>query len=482
MTPIIMHIDMNSFFASCEQQDNVEWRGKPVGVCEHLGGILIAASIEAKRWGIGTGTPVWEAKRLFPKILLTHTHPSQYRLYSKRLKKLVGDYTHLVEQTSIDEVFIDLTKACNIQAHPNKIEAIPEMANPFAEAANIGREIKRRMKTEVGDWLTCSVGIAENKILAKIGSNLQKPNGMVAIGNLAYNNEPPRSITAKYQLQLNHPSLALPMKGKEYSKATVASCGVLTKTMMNKREGDSFSGVLCFSRNDLYKKLSLTDIPGIGKRQEKNLNALGIRSLEDLKQYPKSRLVARFGIRGYHLHALGQLEGSFKPQVEEDNRMKSIGHIYTLPREYRNQKFFIPVLYKLCEMVGRRLRRQRLMGNILHFYIHDKNYDGFGKSQKLKVFLYDGREIFLHAARMYEEVNQEPHINQFKLIGVTVAGLVPFVNQLSLFGTEEKTRRLAQALDAINEKYGDFAVCRVPILATGKAFRDSVGFGRIKER
>ena len=69
-TRVIFHIDMNSYFASVEQQDNVAWRGQPVGVCEHLGGIIIAASIEAKQWGIKTGTPVWEARRLFPKIIL----------------------------------------------------------------------------------------------------------------------------------------------------------------------------------------------------------------------------------------------------------------------------------------------------------------------------------------------------------------------------------------------------------------------------
>ncbi len=71
--PIIIHLDMNSYFASVEQQDNPSWRGRPLGVCEHLGGIIIGASIEAKKWGIKTGTPVWEARKLYPKIILTHT-------------------------------------------------------------------------------------------------------------------------------------------------------------------------------------------------------------------------------------------------------------------------------------------------------------------------------------------------------------------------------------------------------------------------
>src|ERR1700730_4375044 len=114
MQPIVMHLDMNSYFATVEQQDNLAWRGKPLGVCEHLGGIIIAASVEAKRWGIKTGTPVWEARKLYPKIILTQTHPDRYRFFIKRVINIVNDYTGKVEQYSIDELFADLTKACNV--------------------------------------------------------------------------------------------------------------------------------------------------------------------------------------------------------------------------------------------------------------------------------------------------------------------------------------------------------------------------------
>src|SRR3954466_13143675 len=105
MQPIVFHLDMNSYFATVEQQDNPAWRGKPLGVCEHLGGIIIAASIEAKRWGIKTGTPVWEARKLYPKIILTKTSPDRYRFYIGKVLKIVGDYTAFVEQYSIDELF-----------------------------------------------------------------------------------------------------------------------------------------------------------------------------------------------------------------------------------------------------------------------------------------------------------------------------------------------------------------------------------------
>ncbi len=448
MQPVIIHLDMNSYFASVEQQDNPGLRGKVLGVCEHLGGIIIAASIEAKKWGIKTGTPVWEAKKIYPKIILMPTRPEAYRKYNRLMVKVVSDYTDRVEVYSIDEVFFDITKACNIRGTRDKGQGAREyyQKNPFEEAVKIAQTIKRRMKREVGGYLTCSIGIAENKLLAKIGSDLKKPDGIVVITSDAHKDDP---------------------------------CAV---------QGSS---LLWLSKADLYQRLKLIDIPGIGRRMEKRLNALGIRTLLDLKNYSESRLAAAFGILGRHLYQMGQLESGWKPGVAQDEEInphtkpgsgvgiKSIGHMYTLPKEYRRREFFAPVLYKLCEMVARRLRRQELMGRVLHFYLAGCNGQGFGQSRRLKFCLYDGREIFLQCMQIFE--GWKVPAGGFKLIGVTAAGLVPYSRQLSLFGREEKTRGLEEALDKINSKYGEFTVCRVPVLRAGRVFRDSVGFGRIKE-
>jgi len=439
MTPIIMHLDMNSYFASVEQQDHPEYRGRPLGVCEHLGGIIIAASIEAKRWGIKTGTPVWEARKIYPKIILSHTHPDRYRLYIKRVMRIVGDYTGFVEQYSIDELFADISKSCNIKRNGVYVD-------PFMEAADVAQEIKSRIKKQAADYLTCTIGIADNKLLAKIASDMQKPDGLVVIyPDVA-------AGTARH-----HQGQGVEAGGLRYDRVC-----------------------LMLSKKDLYQRLKLTDIPGIARRQEKNLNALGIKSLLDLKNYPKSLLVARFGINGHHLYNMGQLQGSWKPDVEQETEIKSIGHMYTLPKKYREPKFFTPVLYKLCEMVARRLRKQGLMGNVIHFYVRDKDYEGFGQSRKLGFYVYDGREIFLQCVNIFEGLGSPK--TEFKIIGITVAGLRPYVHQLSLFGHEERLRGLTKALDKINSKYGDFTVCRVPILAAKDAFADSIGFGRIKEK
>jgi DNA polymerase IV len=415
---IIMHIDMNSYFASCEQQDNLAWRGKPVGVCEHLGGIIIAASIEAKKWGIKTGTPVWEARRLYPKIILTPTHPDRYRKYTARFLKVFSDYTDQVEKYSIDEAFIDVTKACNIAQPDSRGRLLP--VNPWTEAERMAKEIKHRMKKEVGDWLTCSIGIAENKLLAKIGSDLQKPDGLTILA--------PQD------------------------------------------------------KERLYRQLNLTDVPGIAKRMERRLNALGIKTLLQLRDYPLSKLVTHFGIMGYHLHKIGQLEGSWKEGFSEEP-IKSIGHMYTIPQEYRKQPVLKEVLYKLCEMVGTRLRVNGLTGSVVSVHLHDPEYNCTGASHQLNYYLDDGRDIYLEALNLLRSANSnlDEWQKHLYLIGVTVSGLSLKTEQQSLFAFDEKKKRLVYALDKINDKYEDFTVARVPAFLARDIIRDSVGFGRMKE-
>jgi DNA polymerase-4 len=326
----------------------------------------------------------------------------------------VSDYTDKVEVYSIDEVFLDITKVCNIRKSGIKELGLRDV-DPFEEAVKIAQNIKQRITREVGDWLRCSIG---NKLLAKIASEIKKPDGLTVIRS-----------EEKYQF---------------------------------------------------YRRLELTDVPGIGRRMERQLNKVGIRTLLDLKNCPKNLLTAWFGIiTGYHLYNMGQLQGGWKEKFNREEKIKSLGHMYTLPKEFRKSEYLVPVFYKLSEMVARRLRRQGLMGDILHFHIHNETYRCFGKSQRLGFFLFDGREIFLQAMKIFESLQIPKGV--YKLIGITVAGLMPFCRQLTLFGEEEKTGRLALAMDRINQKYGDFTICRAPILKAGQVFHDSVGFGRIRE-
>lgn len=420
MQTVIAHIDMNSYFATCEQQDNPAWRGKPVGVCEHLGGIIIAASIEAKRWGIKTGTPVWEARKLYPQIILTKTNPDRYRFYTARFLKVFADYTDRIEKYSIDEAFLDLTLSCNIRGFK---DGVLQPLNPWEEAARMIQEIKLRMKIEVGDWITCSAGVSYSKLVAKIASDLQKPDGLVIV-----------------------------------------------------RPED---------KDSLYERLELIDIPGIGNRQERNLNKLGIFTLKELRDYPLSKLVTHFGIGGYHLHSMGQLEGSWKEGFGEEvvaSPMKSMGHMYTVPIEYRKKNIIRPVLYKLSEMVAARLRVNGLMGNQIYAHAYNGNEVHAGRGAKIGYYVQDGRDIYLEALALLRATAslRELEINTY-FVGVTVGGLMPYFPQASLFEDKPRRERLAAALDKINQKYEDFTVARVPAFLARDIIRDSVGFGRMKE-
>lgn len=455
MPRIIMHIDMNSYFASCEQQDNLAWRGKPLGVCEHLGGIVIAPSIEAKRWGVKTGTPVWEAKKLCPQIILTKTNPDRYRYYTARFLKVFEDYTKDIERYSIDEAFLDLTRVSNVKSHQvynverqsgdlrreDLIDLGRAMLDPYEEAARIAKEIKERMKTEVGDYLRCSVGIGWSKLIAKIGSDMQKPDGLTVL-----------------------------------------------------RPED---------KPMLYKKLMLQDIPGIGSRQAKRLEAKGIRTVSDLRDCPLGHLVHWFGIMGYHLHSMGQLEGLWHEGFSEATPIKSVGHMYTVAQQYRTvSQVGEKVLYRLSEMVARRLRALGMGATALAAHVMDKDYAHHGGQRQLGVPTITGHDIFTAARHAIVTEHGGTWPETIYRIGVTAFGLREYRTQLSLFPEVDRRAKVSIALDKINQKYtqeewsvareraalgsgsgqrGGDVILPCPAFFAQEIIRDSLGFGRMRE-
>ena len=164
---IVLHLDMNSYFASVEQQANPFLRGKAVGVCAYLhpGGCIIAASIEAKARGMKVGMRIEDAKKMIPDAVFVQNDPAKYRTVTSRVFAILHEYSDAIEHYSIDEAFLDLTG----------------WVRDFAEAAWIGARIRQRIYDEVGEWLRCSIGIAHTRFLAKLGSDLEKPSGMTII-------------------------------------------------------------------------------------------------------------------------------------------------------------------------------------------------------------------------------------------------------------------------------------------------------------
>ncbi len=164
---IILHIDMNSYFASVEQQANPFLRGKPVGVCAYLspGGCVIASSVEAKAKGIKTGCTVREAQALDPNVILIENEPAKYRSTTEAVFRILAQYTDTVEPYSIDEAFLDLSGW------------VPD----FNRAEQLGREIQHRIRREAGEWLGSSVGISWTKWLAKFASDIAPKKSALTI-------------------------------------------------------------------------------------------------------------------------------------------------------------------------------------------------------------------------------------------------------------------------------------------------------------
>lgn len=163
----VMFVDMNSFFASCEQQDNFYLRGRPVAVCVYTGpyGCVIAPSVEAKKRGVKTGMRLNEAMQNCPDLVPIETHPDRYRKYHVKVMEILRSYSQDVIPKSIDEAVVDFT-------HYGLI---------YKDLKKVALDIKKDISTKAGDWLQCSIGIAPNSFLAKLGSDLQKPDGLVTI-------------------------------------------------------------------------------------------------------------------------------------------------------------------------------------------------------------------------------------------------------------------------------------------------------------
>jgi DNA polymerase IV len=162
----ILHLDMNAFYASCHQAENPAWRGQPLLVAgdpKKRHGIILTASYEARRFGIRTGIPVWQAKRLCPGAVFVPPDHKLYQRYSTRILQLMGQYTPLVEPFSIDEAWLDVTGSFRL----------------FGSAEAIGRRLQQEILQTLG--IPCSVGVSANKFLAKMASEREKPLGFTVL-------------------------------------------------------------------------------------------------------------------------------------------------------------------------------------------------------------------------------------------------------------------------------------------------------------
>lgn len=227
----ILHIDLNSCFATIEQQANPLLRGKPIAVAAYdtPNGCILAASIEAKRYGVKTGMRVREGKLVCPGLIVMKPDPWKYRNVHLRLRRLLSDYTYDLMPKSIDEFVLNFKNFIKDVPYPCKEHPLKIVA----------QEIKMRIKEEIGEWLTVSIGISTNRFLAKLASNLHKPDGLDEINK------------------------------------------------------NNFL--------EVYSRLKLTDLPYIKTRNAFRLNSMGIYTVQNFYNAPLWKLKAAFqSINGYY--------------------------------------------------------------------------------------------------------------------------------------------------------------------------------------
>ena len=379
---IILHIDFDSFFASCEQQFNPKLRGKPIGVTAQNGRTcIIAASREAKKAGVKSVTRVWEAQKICPEIITVSAHFEKYWEITQKFINICKDFSPFVELFSLDEVFIDITLTNHLYGGPYQtIE-----------------KIRERIKAEIGEYVTVSVGLSYNKLLAKLASGLNKPNGFL-------------EITRK-------------------------------------------------NKDDIYAKVELTDFCGIGERVALRLNKIGIYTPLELKNAPLNLLIKEFkNIEGKFLKDLGQGEDEKAVVPYYDfQQVKSIGRNYCLAQNEYNQRVVLQNIYELCEEVTLKLRRLQKKARVGGIYLGgSRNISG----RKTSAYFETGQEFFRLCLNILKDNNFSFETNEYvRRIGVWVTGLEDSSNvTLSLFDLENKKENLWKTVDKINDKFGDHTI------------------------
>jgi DNA polymerase-4 len=393
--PGILHVDMDAFFVSVELLDNPHLRGKPVivgGSGER--GVVAAASYEARSYGVFSAMPSTRATRLCPHAIFLRGRYDRYEEVSRAVFSIFRDYTPLVEGISLDEAFLDVRGAQRL----------------FGDGSAIGTEIRRRVLEEQG--LTCSVGVAPRKLIAKLASEAAKP--------------------------------------KASKHGPVFGSGVHVVT-----EDEELAFLHAHPIRALW---------GVGPATEKRLDRLGVKTIGDLAALQEDALVAALGTAaGKHLHALAWARDE-RP-VEPDIKAKSVGHEETFAKDHHTHASLDPELVRMADSVAGHLRKANVQGRTVQIKVKFHDFKLITRAETVATSIDEGPLIARVARRLLEQVDVSSGV---RLLGVSVSGLEDAsVRQLSLDdATKPGWSPVADAVDSIRERFGDSSI--VPATMTGR--------------
>ncbi len=376
----IIHVDLDAFFCSVEELLDPAIRGKAiiVGADPHGRGVVAAASYEARRYGVHSALPIGRAARLCPQAVFLRPRHKLYSEYSHQVMALLEEYTPLVEQVSIDEAFMDVTGSRLL----------------FGPAEEIGHAIQRRILDELG--LPCTVGIATNKLVAKVASELGKPRGLVVVA-----------------------------PGGE---------------------------------SEFLAPLPVERLWGVGPKTAQRLHAQGVRTIGELAALRPQLLRAQFGKMGEHLHQ--RASGIDPSPVESGHERKSVSQDHTFEKDTAEPSVVEAKLLDLSEGVARQLRQESWQARTITLRLRYADFHTITRSRTLSQptdlgdTLYKvGQELLRH-----EWSGQPPvrlvGIGASNLVAATATPLGLFDQE------QEKRRKLDRTVDRLRERFGDNALRR----------------------
>jgi len=397
--PQILHIDLNSCFATVEQQARPLLRGRPLGVTNRLtrNACVVAASYEAKAHGVKVGMTFSEARLLCPDLIMVETDPPKYHYVYKKLVGIMRSYSPNIGMKSIDEGVIDFhgTRQ-NINKRP---------------LAVIGQEIKQRLREEVGCWMKCNIGIAPNRFLAKTAASLHKPDGLDII------------------------------------------------TYKNLRQ--------------TLGTMKLTDLTGIAERNQARLNAAGIYTPIQFLDAPSPVLSRKVfhSVCGDDWYR--RLRGWEVDAAEHDT--KTIGRQFVMDDYAASEEKVRNRLAHLCESTGLKMRTKGYCARGISLYIQYKTGDAWHSRQAFKSTFYTTPEIFRRAMLLF---NQHPRHDYIVMLSVSCYLLEPSTtNQMSILEEVNKEMFLTEAIDEINDRYGNYTVTFANSLGANREIKQKIPFG-----
>ncbi len=377
----IAHVDMDAFYASVEMRDNPALKDKPVvvGGDPDKRGVVAAASYQARRYGVHSAMPSKTAQRLCPDLIFVPPRHELYAEVSHQIRGLLERYTPQIEPLALDEAFMDITSCRRL----------------WGSSSNIGRLIKEDISNQLD--LTASVGIAPNKFIAKLCSDLDKPDGLVVVD--------PEQVRS------------------------------------------------------LLDPLPVRKIWGVGKSGERQLHKLGVSTLAQLRKRPVTFLEAQFGTWGRHIWLLAQ--GIDERPVVTDTEARSISHETTFAQDIADREVLAAVLLGLTEQVGTRLRRHKRCAATIHIKLRYSDFATVTRSHTLSDGTNITREIWQSArALLTKALDDRPDPVRLLGVGVSGLDHGRN-EQTDLFdGFRVKQHEIDSVADSINERFGSGVVHR----------------------